>query len=42
MSADDVKKLDEQAMRAWDKHDVNGFIGLFEYGATWVDIWVTQ
>ena len=42
MSADDVKKLDEQAMRAWDKHDINGFIGLFDTSATWVDIGVPQ
>ncbi len=38
MSVEDVAGIDEQGIRAWDQHDVEGFVALFDDSAEWVDL----
>lgn len=29
MTKDEIKRMDEQGLAAWDKHDANAFVGMF-------------
>ena len=37
MTKDEIKRMDEQALAAWDKHDANAFVGMFADNFTWYD-----
>jgi predicted ester cyclase len=37
MSREEVERLDQQGMAAWDAHDAEGFVGLFAEGFAWHD-----
>ena len=42
MSVEEVIRLDEQGIRAWDQHDIEGFVHLFDDNAEWVDVSMPQ
>ena len=42
MSVEDVIRLDDRGLRAWDQHDIEGFIGLFDDNAEWADVSMPQ
>ncbi len=42
MTVADVTRIDDQGIRAWDQHDVEGFVALFDENAQWVDVGVPQ
>ena len=42
MSVEEVKKLDDQGIKAWDQHDVEGFVALFADNAVWIDVGMPQ
>lgn len=37
MSKQDLERLDDQGMSAWDSHDADAFVSLFADDFTWVD-----
>jgi len=38
ISLEDIARIDEQGIKAWDQHDIEGFVGLFSDNAAWVDV----
>jgi steroid delta-isomerase-like uncharacterized protein len=38
MSVQDNERIDEAGMGAWDQHDIEGFVGLFDDNAEWTDL----
>jgi steroid delta-isomerase-like uncharacterized protein len=42
MSVEDVRRLEERGIQAWDQHDIEGFLSLFEDNAQWVDVVMPQ
>ena len=42
MSIEDVKRLDEYGIAAWDKHDPDGFVALCDDSIVWRDTSITE
>lgn len=42
MSRQDLERIDDQGIAAWDRHDVDGFMGLLADGFVWTDVTVPE